>query len=247
MNVLAILVIGFVATASADQCRSDNVGSMFAIEGSCSKFRQCTPVGEMVYTCPEGTFFNAATNVCDCGAGKQCGGLGYDICPPTVESDVCEGRKVGELVGNPETCEAFYQCGAHGPSLMECPEGKSFNLATKTCDLTANAKCRLSRGCCMPQRQSSCCRGPPRCKPCGMWMVKKICCVKCVQCNPCHPCNQQTTTTAATTTSNCLMISRQDGFGLNELFPYFSNNNNNNHHYYHHHHNNHHHHHNDDQ
>jgi Chitin binding Peritrophin-A domain len=192
MNVLAFLVIGFAAAVSANVCTTANVGRMFAIEGSCTQFRQCTPAGEMTYTCPEGTFFNAETQVCDCGAGKQCGGEAFDVCPPTVETDVCEGRKVGELVGNPESCEAFYQCGVHGASLMECPEGKSFNMATKTCDLTENAKCRLSRSCCMAPKMSSCCnRGPPKCKPCG-WMMKKICCVKCVPCMPCHnPCKSE--------------------------------------------------------
>jgi hypothetical protein len=165
------------------------VGLTFEHEQSCTKFHQCTPAGDLIFDCPEGTFFNKETKVCDCGGAKECDGVSYAECPLTVETDVCLGKNIGEQMGHENSCEAFYQCSPHGASLFACPEGKSFNMATKTCDLTENAKCKKSRGCCRPQRNTGCCnRGPPRCKPCGGWMVQKVCCIKCVQCNPCWSC-----------------------------------------------------------
>jgi Chitin binding Peritrophin-A domain len=197
MKTFAALLL-FVATATASQiCASEKIGFTYADGDSCTKFRQCTPAGDLVFECPAGTYFNRDTRMCDCGAGKVCGGTSYGKCPLTVDTDVCTGKPMGQLVEHVNTCDAFYQCSSFGPALFACPEGKSFNPTTKTCDLAKNVKCARRGRCCGGGGGggSGCCQGGGwnnGCRPCGGW-TQQICCVPCVPCQ-CVPCGTNPTT-----------------------------------------------------
>jgi Chitin binding Peritrophin-A domain len=183
-------------------CAGKELGFLFPVNNSCTKFRQCTQSGEQTYECPTGTYFNRVTKMCDCGANSQCGGVSYEKCPLTVETNICEGRKLGEMVSHPHSCEGFYQCSAYGPALFGCPQGTAFDINTRTCHEAKNVKCSRShkKQCCGSNgggwgAGSGCCGGVTggwsggsfgsvllSCRPCGM----TLCCLPCISC--CVPC-----------------------------------------------------------
>nr|XP_039249542.1 chondroitin proteoglycan-2-like [Styela clava] len=119
---------------------------------NCTQYYRCYPgsANALVYTCIEGTVFNAVSGECDwpfnvappCGTWDGTGTTGapWTGIPATPSPHLCLGDPNNEAV--PNCCTKYYSCdgvvAGNNAHVMDCPSTTVFNPATDVCDWPHN-------------------------------------------------------------------------------------------------------------
>ncbi|EDS30445.1 conserved hypothetical protein [Culex quinquefasciatus] len=113
----------------------------------CRKFIECGEETNVVFQCPERSFFNPVTLVCDYAMYHECheedsADIGFYATRNFMEAmpgllisdDTCNQLPLGAKFVNPEDCSQFYHCSPSGPVLFQCPGNLLFDSRTNVCN-----------------------------------------------------------------------------------------------------------------
>ncbi|EDS30447.1 conserved hypothetical protein [Culex quinquefasciatus] len=113
----------------------------------CRKFVECGEETTVVFQCPERSFFNPVTLVCDYAMYHEClvennVDLGYLAARDLLEAKPgrlvmnsrCNELQLGAKFVNPEDCSQFYHCSPSGPMLFQCPGNLLFDSRANVCN-----------------------------------------------------------------------------------------------------------------
>lgn len=113
----------------------------------CRKFVECGVSSTIVFECPERSYFNPETLVCDFAMYAECVvDLEIDVqffgeqrmlesTPGALISiDMCNDLPLGAKVEHPDYCNMFYHCSPSGPILFECPAKLNFCPKRHVCN-----------------------------------------------------------------------------------------------------------------
>lgn len=113
----------------------------------CQKFIECGENSTVVFQCPENSFFNPKTLVCDFAMYHECeADLDVDDALLNMQNlieapagyltatTVCNELHLGAKFQHSEHCNMFYHCSSFGPILFECPASLLFSSVINVCN-----------------------------------------------------------------------------------------------------------------
>ncbi|XP_055538564.1 multiple epidermal growth factor-like domains protein 11 [Wyeomyia smithii] len=120
----------------------------------CGKFVECGGNVSVVFKCPDRSFFNPKTLVCDFAMYHTCN-VEHITDPELYSSQnileaavgvlstrtICNDQPLGTKIRHPDNCDQFYHCAPSGPVLFTCPSPTLFNNVINVCDWPENVDC----------------------------------------------------------------------------------------------------------
>lgn len=150
VGVFAITVGLQSVVESAGICGKDSIRRHWS---DCRKFVECGEETTVVFQCPDRSFFNPITLVCDFAMYHEClvesnanieffGSRNFMEAKPgrLVMNGRCNELRLGAKFVNPDDCSQFYHCSPSGPMLFQCPANLLFNSRINVCDWPQNVK-----------------------------------------------------------------------------------------------------------
>ncbi|XP_021706694.1 pollen-specific leucine-rich repeat extensin-like protein 2 isoform X2 [Aedes aegypti] len=125
----------------------------------CNKFVECGESSTVIFECPERSFFNSETLVCDFAMYAECvvdleaevqffGQQRMLESAPgvLVTIDTCNQNPLGAKLPHPDFCNMFYHCSPSGPILFECPANLLFCPKRNVCNWPQFVECGITEG-----------------------------------------------------------------------------------------------------
>ncbi|XP_065085703.1 uncharacterized protein LOC135707750 [Ochlerotatus camptorhynchus] len=143
----------------------------------CRKFVECGESNTIVFQCPERSYFNPETLVCDFSMYAECvvdhevdekffaEQRMFESAPGTlVTIATCNEHPLGAKLSHPDYCNMFYHCSPSGPILFECPANLHFCPKRLVCNWPQFVDCvgQDTPGPIIPPGDGSC---PANCIP----------------------------------------------------------------------------------
>ncbi|XP_053406596.1 probable chitinase 10 [Mercenaria mercenaria] len=127
----------------ADFCKNKANG-LYKKKDDCQSYYNCAHGLTNVYTCADGTLFNAATKNCDWARNVDCDEEGDKTDPVTTNCneflEFCANKADG-MYTYPEDCRKYYHCGSYMTYVKSCSAGLYWNPSINNCDWAANVDC----------------------------------------------------------------------------------------------------------
>ncbi|GJQ76556.1 hypothetical protein Trydic_g2254, partial [Trypoxylus dichotomus] len=152
-------------------CPVEDVGELVYLpdQSDCTQFFKCDNGVPVLFTCPDGLYFNPTINICDFPQDSGCdtSNVPVETNPPDEQTEPAaeeptEGPDVPDydvpigdcpsvesenatLLAHAYDCGRYFECAFGVPVLMYCPEGLHYNIELCVCDYPQGANCRRPR------------------------------------------------------------------------------------------------------
>lgn len=143
----------YSCVAPVNPCKNRTVGSLIAVESSCSSYLVCLENGPARTTCPDGYEFSSLESEClpaeEAGCSVTATTTSYTTSTTEEGTTTVDIKKIcmeypGQyLVPYPEDCSKFVTCVKNAvPNVLTCPKGLHFTLENDAyCTSPEKAKC----------------------------------------------------------------------------------------------------------
>lgn len=125
----------------------------------CRKFVECGESSTVIFECPDRSYFNSETLVCDFAMYAECvvdleAEVQFFGQQRVLEStpgvlvtiETCNQNPLGAKLPHPDYCNMFYHCSPSGPILFECPANLLFCPTRLVCNWPQFVECGDSGG-----------------------------------------------------------------------------------------------------